>query len=67
MTQPWTGPHAADWADATRTRLVQPVPAARWPYGPPDHHQDCCALHGGGLFCDCEASAADDLEWGEGA
>lgn len=40
-----------------------------WPYGPPDHHEECCLLHetGGNGYCDCKASDASDTEWGIGA
>lgn len=40
-----------------------------WPYGPSDHHQDCCNLHrtNGVGFCDCLASDASDREWGMGS
>lgn len=48
--------------DAARALLAQP-----WPYGPPDHHQECCSLFRGATFCDCLASDADDLDWGRGA
>lgn len=55
----WTGPLPAD-LDGSGVHLLHPVPAERWPYGPPDAHQDCCLLHTGGLFCDCWASTEDD-------
>lgn len=55
----WTGPRDSDWSTPARERLRAPVPADRWPYGPPDEHQEGCILHEGGLFCDCAASAAD--------
>lgn len=61
----WTGPLESDWASHSHTSLRSPVPPERWPYGPPDHHEACCDLHAGGLFCDCKASAADDDEYGE--
>ncbi|KKT22376.1 MAG: hypothetical protein UW08_C0010G0007 [Parcubacteria group bacterium GW2011_GWB1_43_8b] len=32
------------------------VPPEEWPYGPPDLHQKACALFGGHIYCDCEAS-----------
>jgi hypothetical protein len=63
----WTGPRPEDWDGPGEVRLREPVPGARWPYGPPPFHQEGCTLHGGGLFCDCAASAADDDEWGVGA
>lgn len=58
----WTGP---------RPDEVAPIPGDRWPYGPPSHHEAVCNLFPhlsspGGLFCDCKASAADDVEYGEG-
>lgn len=37
-----------------------------WPYGPPDFHQECCVLHAGHTYCDCAASDASDVEWGDG-
>lgn len=55
----WTGPHDADLAD-DGTTLRAPVPPERWPFGPPDAHEDACALYRGVLFCDCEASAAEE-------
>lgn len=36
-----------------------------WPCGVPEQHEECCLLHEGGEFCDCKASAADDVDWGE--
>lgn len=60
----WTGPRPGDLARDGST-LLRPVPPERWPYGPPDFHQVGCSLHGRGLFCDCEASAVDGIEWGE--
>ncbi len=62
----WTGPNWDDWQPG-ENMLKAAVPPERWPYGPPDHHQDACILHKGGLYCDCEASAHDDVEWGKGA
>jgi hypothetical protein len=56
MAERWSGPREEDWENHHRLRLKQPVPPERWPYGPPDWHQDCCFLHSGGLYCDCEAS-----------
>jgi hypothetical protein len=61
----WTGPLESDLRP-NGYELVAPVPPERWPYGPPDHHEVCCVLHTGGLFCDCKASAADDDAWGVG-
>jgi hypothetical protein len=40
--------------------------AGQWPYGPPDHHEECCLLHKGGGYCDCKASDASDSEFGLG-
>lgn len=62
----WTGPLSSDLA-ADGSTLRAPVPPARWPYGPPDHHETCCRLHDGGLFCDCKASDASDEMFGAGA
>lgn len=62
----WTGPHRTDCQPGTKDQLLVPVPGERWPYGPPTHHQQACALHHGGLFCDCAASDASDTEWGVG-
>jgi hypothetical protein len=66
----WTGPLENDLkpdGDALRG----PVPPERWPYGPPSAHEDCCRLRRMGdssrisvLYCDCAASAADDLDHG---
>lgn len=55
----WTGPREGD-LDKSGDRLIQPVPPARWPYGPPTAHEECCFLHEGGIYCDCEASDAED-------
>lgn len=55
----WTGPLDSDLDSQVLSTLKHPVPGDRWPYGPPGDHQDCCSLHGGGLFCDCAASATD--------
>jgi len=61
----WTGPRERDYApDGVSLRAV--VPPERWPFGPPDFHEDCCRLHAQGLFCDCKASDASDDEWGDG-
>lgn len=65
---PWTGPRPNEIGPTGQ--LLFPVPPERWPYGPPDFHQKSCTLfdHGGeGLFCDCAASDASDVEWGAGA
>jgi len=51
----WTGPRAEDLQPDGQT-LKAPVPGERWPYGPPEAHQDCCGLRERGLFCDCWAS-----------
>jgi hypothetical protein len=59
----WMGPDEAD-LECDGTTLRAPVPPERWPYGPPDHHQSVCKLHAGGLYCDCAASDASDMEWG---
>lgn len=59
----WTGPRPEDLRP-DGYRLRAPVPPERWPYGPPSWHQACCRLHARGLYCDCEASAADDDVWG---
>lgn len=65
----WTGPH--DHEVAPSGMLYGRVPDERWPYGPPSAHQKYCNLFPrrgspGGLFCDCAASAADDVEYGVG-
>lgn len=60
----WTGPGAKDLMPDGST-LRAPVPAQRWPYGPPEGHEDCCTLHSGGLFCDCLASDASSEEGGD--
>lgn len=62
----WTGPRDDELAP-DGTTLTRVVPPARWPFGPPEFHQDGCILFNGGLFCDCLASASDDLDWGFGA
>jgi len=54
MTKRWTGPKEGE-VDNTGS-LKYPVPPERWPYGPPEAHEDCCNLIEGGLFCDCAAS-----------
>jgi hypothetical protein len=63
----WTGPR--DGETAPSGMLLGRVPGERWPYGPPAAHEPCCNLFPrngspGGLFCDCAASAADDVEQG---
>lgn len=60
---PWTGPRDED-LDASGIKLRHPVPPERWPYGKPEHHETCCKLHTGGLFCDCKASDNSDDEYG---
>ncbi len=66
----WIGPLEGD-LKPNGVSLRGPVPPERWPYGLPSAHEDCCSLHGmadpgriGGLYCDCAASAADDLDHG---
>jgi hypothetical protein len=59
----WTGPRPTD-LQADGATLLAPVEPDRWPYGPPSHHQSGCTLHAGGVFCDCDASANDDSDWG---
>lgn len=54
----WTGPLDGDLEGDGQT-LKAPVPPERWPYGEPEAHEDCCLLQFGGLYCDCEASAAE--------
>ena len=56
----WTGPLPQDWAPGAEYRLCAPVPPARWPFGPPSDHQECCSLHRSGLFCDCTASDEEE-------
>jgi hypothetical protein len=58
MYKVWTGPQE-DEIDNFGT-LSHVVPSERWPYGPPEDHDDCCGLHSGVLFCDCGASSEDD-------
>ena len=62
----WTGPNANDLMPSG-DKLCRPVPPERWPCGPPTAHEPCCRLHAQGLYCDCRASDASDLEWGIGA
>jgi hypothetical protein len=64
---PWTGPNAGETAPSGM--LYGRVPGERWPHGPPSAHEPCCNLFPhrgspGGLFCDCAASAIDDVENG---
>lgn len=62
----WEGPMPNDLLD-DRIRIRWPLPHARWPYGPPDFHEDCCKLHRynrWGSFCDCKASDASGTMWG---
>ena len=66
----WIGPREGD-LKPDGASLRGPVPPERWPYGPPSAHEDCCRLHAvhnahrsDGLYCDCAASAADDLNYG---
>lgn len=68
---PWTGPREDD-LKADGVSLRGPVPPERWPYGPPAAHESCCLLHRmgdasrqGGLYCDCAASDASELDHGE--
>lgn len=58
----WTGPRDGEIDNLGRLRA--PVPPERWPYGPPDLHEDDCRLQRGGLWCDCAASDASDDECG---
>lgn len=59
MRARWTGPLDSDLR-ADGTTLRESVPPERWPFGPPEAHEDCCVLHTGGLFCDCAASVAEE-------
>ena len=59
----WIGPRETDM-DGLSGGLLRPVPPARWPYGLPDAHEDCCILHSGGLYCDCAASDASVDDYG---
>jgi len=66
----WTGPRGGETAPSGM--LYGRVPGDRWPYGPPPFHEPACNLFPhrgspGGLFCDCMASAADDVAHGVGA
>jgi hypothetical protein len=60
----WIGPWPSDLQDGTGCVLKHPVPPDRWPYGSPLQHEPCCLLQNKGLYCDCKASAADELDWG---
>lgn len=60
----WTGPRDSDCTAESSPTLLHVVPPERWPYGPPDHHEDCCLLFSDGLYCDCKASDASDAHWG---
>lgn len=61
--QIWQGPLDSDWDSPGRTRLKQPVPMDRWPYGPPAAHEPHCHLFDNGLYCDCVASdTSDDVQ-----
>ena len=59
----WKGPREDEIDNLDRLRA--PVPPERWPYGPPDLHEDDCRLQRGGLWCDCAASDASADEYGE--
>jgi hypothetical protein len=59
----WTGPRE-DEIDALG-RLYVPVPPERWPYGPPSSHEASCLLYRGSRYCDCAASDASSLLYGE--
>lgn len=61
----WTGPNDEDYGFPQAYELKAPVPGERWPYGPPESHDDACNLQTGGLFCDCFASDASDDPFGE--
>ena len=63
LKRPWTGPLESDTDE--HGKLLHPVPFERWPYGPPESHEQCCALFIGILHCDCKASDASDSEFGE--
>lgn len=55
----WTGPRETD-LESDGATLLRPVPPERWPFCEPPEHDRFCNLHGGGLFCDCSASALDE-------
>ncbi len=66
----WTGPLEGD-LKSNGVSLSGPLPPERWPYGPPTAHEDSCRLRRmtdseciDGFYCDCAASAADDLDYG---
>lgn len=61
----WTGPNDEDFLNGKDGSLRAPIPPERWPYGPPEEHEQGCSLHTGGLWCDCKASASDDTSHGE--
>lgn len=61
----WTGPRPGDFSHGPEV-LLRPVPAVRWPYGPPSAHDAGCALPDGGTFCDCRASSAAEEDGEEG-
>lgn len=67
INKKWTGPKPEDWENSMQTHLRNPVPPERWPYGEPKMHQPGCNLHADGLYCDCAASDASDIEWGQAA
>lgn len=55
---PWIGPLDSDLQPGG-VHLLRTVPGCRWPYGPPEEHENNCHLHSGGLYCDCRASATE--------
>lgn len=61
----WTGPREGEIDNLGRLRT--PAPPERWPYGPPNTHEQNCLLQRGGRWCDCAASDASSLEYGEPA
>jgi hypothetical protein len=61
----WTGPHEGELDVAGRWRGALPIPSERWPYGPPEAHEDCCWLHANGRFCDCAASDVSTEDEGD--
>ena len=60
----WRGPQIGDHAGDGLT-LLRRVPPERWPFGAPEQHQRVCCLFAGGLYCDCAAGDASELDWGE--
>jgi hypothetical protein len=58
----WMGPRDDEVDMAGSWRGSLPIPPDRWPYGPPDIHEDCCYLHRNGRYCDCAASDASTEE-----